>query len=465
MRMRTISPTIILCLLVGTEQRALAAGKPSVSVGPNVQVSRANARVPHAEVVIAADPTRPEHLLAASMLAAEEGAKEESRVVVYSSSDGGRTWAVSFEPSAKADPALAFGPDGTAHLAVIAPEGEDKFRILVFRLAHGGQQWQRITGGDRFSLDRPFLAVGQAGPGRGTLYLSGTGGERTARSNSRPAVHRSEGEHGLEPVAAWDPDHIQAGDNYANGSLVVLSDGTVVTSYPCMPFAGWKDSIKPVLSAGWKVGLTPTGFECELLVRRIAVGGRLLEGQAPVQPHYLHASLPAMASDAGEGRHKDRVYLTWSQWDEVGRRVMLSRSEDRGAHWSEPVPLSEQPAEGAGYHAFLPAVAVNKAGVVAVSWYDTRERDRIGKPAWDLRLRVSADGGRAWQPSVRVTSQTSVFSGEDPEEEHRRIRRPLWLGDTAGLCADADGAFHPLWIDNRTGERQVWTAAVHVGAE
>jgi hypothetical protein len=53
----------------------------------------------------------------------------------------------------------------------------------------------------------------------------------------------------------------------------------------------------------------------------------------------------------------------------------------------------------------------------------------------------------------------------DPEEEHRRILRPLWLGDTAGLCADADGVFHPLWIDNRTGERQVWTATFRVATE
>ena len=187
-----------------------------------------------------------------------------------------------------------------------------------------------------------------------------------------------------------------------------------------------------------------------------------MAGQDPVQPHCLLSSLPALASDASGGRYNDRVYVTWSQWDKVGRRVMLSRSDDKGAHWSEPAPLSEQPAEGALYHAFLPAVAVNKAGVVAVTWCDTRERDRIGKPAWDVRMRISADGGQTWQSSIRVTSETSVFSGEDPENEHVRIRRPLWLGDTAGLCADASGVFHPLWIDNRTGERQVWTAAVRV---
>jgi hypothetical protein len=35
-------------------------------------------------------------------------------------------------------------------------------------------------------------------------------------------------------------------------------------------------------------------------------------------------------------------------------------------------------------------------------------------------------------------------------------------GDTAGLVADADGVFHALWIDNRTGVHQVWTATIAV---
>jgi hypothetical protein len=35
-------------------------------------------------------------------------------------------------------------------------------------------------------------------------------------------------------------------------------------------------------------------------------------------------------------------------------------------------------------------------------------------------------------------------------------------GDTVGLAADAKGVSHPMWIDNRTGTHQVWTASVTV---
>ncbi len=47
-----------------------------------------------------------------------------------------------------------------------------------------------------------------------------------------------------------------------------------------------------------------------------------------------------------------------------------------------PVPLSEQPGAKPGektYDAFIPAVAVNKAGVVAVFWYDRRGLAPDGK--------------------------------------------------------------------------------------
>ena len=79
-----------------------------------------------------------------------------------------------------------------------------------------------------------------------------------------------------------------------------------------------------------------------------------------------------------------------------------------------------------------------------------------------MRFRASHDGGRTWATSVRVSEVSTLFT-EDllrkvPEEEER-------VGHTAGMAADARGVFHPLWIDNRTGVRQVWTAAVSVSSK
>jgi hypothetical protein len=37
--------------------------------------------------------------------------------------------------------------------------------------------------------------------------------------------------------------------------------------------------------------------------------------------------------------------------------------------------------------------------------------------------------------------------------------------DTAGIASDAQGTFHPIWVDNRTGVLQVWTAPVIVAGK
>jgi len=38
-------------------------------------------------------------------------------------------------------------------------------------------------------------------------------------------------------------------------------------------------------------------------------------------------------------------------------------------------------------------------------------------------------------------------------------------GHTADLAVDAEGRFHPVWVDNRTGVSQMWTAPVTVEGE
>ena len=136
--------------------------------------------------------------------------------------------------------------------------------------------------------------------------------------------------------------------------------------------------------------------------------------------------------------------------------------------------ISEQPMEAdveAGYAAFVPSIAVNKDGVVAVSWYDRRglpQSQRVPlevttgpyagmnvthrvTDGWNVRLRVSLDGGATWLPSVQLNEQPS--------------RGEVEIGHTAGLAAAADGRFHATWIDSRTGTKQLWSAAIEVTRE
>jgi hypothetical protein len=56
---------------------------------------------------------------------------------------------------------------------------------------------------------------------------------------------------------------------------------------------------------------------------------------------------------------------------------------------------------------------------------------------------------------VRVSTHPNLVKADEHDNHFNG-------GDTAGLAADAAGVFHPLWIDNRTGIHQMWTAAVTV---
>src|SRR6185369_1420429 len=96
--------------------------------------------------------------------------------------------------------------------------------------------------------------------------------------------------------------------------------------------------------------------------------------------------------------------------------ILFASSSDAGATWSTPVILSEQPAgadAAAEYNADIPAIAVNKDGIVAVTWYDRRGLPRhvVGPggvippaPGYNARIRVSCDAGQTWQPSVQLNA-------------------------------------------------------------
>jgi hypothetical protein len=241
---------------------------------------------------------------------------------------------------------------------------------------------------------------------------------------------------------------------------VVLTDGTLVLSY------GLDTNV-------YGLALDELERDDPKARRRIPVllsrdGGKSLQQGTPVCTYWRDDAwfpFPQLAVDTASKKYQDRLYAVWTDgvlWNRRSPqvRIMFSFSNDKARSWAKPQILSEQPASpegGKDYAAFLPSIAVNKNGVIAVSWYDRRglADQPIGGgylSGWNLRLRVSLDGGEIWQSSVQVNEKT----GKDLCKE---------LRETAGLAADAEGNFHPVWIDDRTGKRQVWTTIVSLQRE
>jgi hypothetical protein len=452
---------------------ALAISGPSaqIAVGPNVHVSQAHSAAPFLEVVIAADPRDPSRLLAAAILYTRG-------VVAYRSSDGGKTWsqALVFQKStadpladpviqAIGDPAIAWGADGLHYAVFYRLKANMKLRseprpLQLVHSADGGKTWAtpvRVMGD---WLDRPFLAVDQSGGKfNGRLYcdfsvilagdtprleiLTSSDGGRTF---SPPRYLMAEHcQHGVLAV----PTGWSATDTLMGGQSAVLADGTFIVPYTVFRPPP-RNNMSQVL---------------ELRLRRSTNGGESFFpeqyvatlGERQDDSEYV-STFPMMAADPGSAHFKNQVYLVWHQYIAKHYRVFLACSKDKGATWSKPIAISEQP-EREPYYAVLPAVAVNRKGILAVTWYDSRE-SRPGMPSSNVRFRASLDGGDTWLPSVRVTDVPSLMALDNPS--WKLGKGFSYVGETAGLAADAAGDFHPAWVDKRTGLLQLFTATVSV---
>ncbi|MGI8745325.1 MAG: hypothetical protein ACR2NN_22675 [Bryobacteraceae bacterium] len=130
------------------------------------------------------------------------------------------------------------------------------------------------------------------------------------------------------------------------------------------------------------------------------------------------------------------------------------------------------PADSVQYQAQL---AVNKNGVLAVTWFDTRAASDLGR--YDEYFTAPVDSGVTFLKSARVSSKTSQMFGIGNMQiipsiwRHENLGRVSFTspstrwrsaGDYRGLAADTDGTFHPLWSDSRSGTFQIWTATIQV---
>jgi hypothetical protein len=461
-----------------------AAPSAPIHVGRNVRVSAANGDRLHHEIGMAASPADPRRLLVCSMIF---DAKDASRhVVAYLSTDGGETWTPTLEvrrTTFVGDPDCRFGPDGSAYLSALPLHYESVAdpETLVYRSADGGRTW-----GDPTVLpfiDREYLAIDSTkGPRRGRVYLHGNAVRDATIDGDERIVFtffRSDDQaksFGYPSKLFSDGDHMPFG----TGNSVVLSDGTFL-----MTFFEWNDrkNIAPEPSSDKATG--------SVKLLRSGDGGEHFE-KADVVSDWHGCSgwtpgMPYLAADDGDGPFRDHVYITWTDRRSGRCEILFSRSSDKGKTWSKPITVNDDQSpknRSAGRDHSVPAVAVNRNGVVGVSWYDRRDSaDNVG--GWYSRFAASWDGGETFSRSVRVSESPQELREGQPIPimaysqgggHHRPRARGgnlrleigpqfidyLAAADTGGLAADADGAFHPIWVDNRTGVGQLWTSRVGV---
>jgi hypothetical protein len=448
---------------------ALAApARTQLQVGPNVHVSAARAKLGHNEVVIAADPNHPGRLLACSMLL-ERGIHSAA----YISFDHGKTWTapvIADQPFAN-DPTCAYGPDGTAYfIAKTATKNPrrnaDWDAIYVRRSPDGGKTWEPPIRSISCT-DRPFMTVDHTnGPYRGRVYVAfnqriyGETGKTPLPDEYRNTIRLAASLDGGNTFPhRYDRLLLDQGGGRTAasmvGAVVVLSDGTLAVfhKHAVMTKTNQATGKLTVESAWLQLFLSKDGGETLEPAIKIA----------DIHSSYNRANSRAvaggMAVDATSGQFRDRLYVVWSDVRSGRSQIMFSSSADKGRTWSEPQVINDdRPPMGqrGGPDHFMPTVAVNEDGIVGVMWYD--RRDNPDNQGYYARFSASLDGGKTWLPSCRVSEQPNVV----PDKSAKSTPFYVTGGDTAGLTADSTGVFHALWIDNRTGVQQVWTAPITV---
>jgi hypothetical protein len=469
---------LVLCASTAIAQENL------ISLAPNVRVSAANSNLSHTEMNIAADPLDAKHLVACSIINFERPYKRST--IVYISFDGGKTWTPTLTTKEfvdSGDPYCTIGPTGIVYLAAGARKTPVSHFTKIYRSEDGGKTWSPPAELPLF-FDRSSIIANPFDSKR--VFINGFASTRdigSGKSYGGFGLSRSlDGGATFEMPLVRAPIENERHFTSGMGNCVFLSDSTLACAL------AQSDDDAPIEEQVQSLRLKQKVKVIKVLSAGTALTNAITVASSHIirRPPGSTSFVPILAVDSSTGAFKDRLYLVWTDATAGRTEIGFSYSADRGQTWSKPKHINDDQMfdvldPSLGPDDFMPTAAVNQNGVFGVIWYDRREsNDNLG---WHVRFRASLDGGETFLPSVRVSEASTVFDEKakwpifywsavtgggswlagGPLNLSLEIMGQLFNGgDYGGMAADAEGVFHPVWPDNRTGVHQVWTSAITV---
>ena len=181
-----------------------------------------------------------------------------------------------------------------------------------------------------------------------------------------------------------------------------------------------------------------------------------------LQGFFAVPTIPVLAEDSAKHGKKQNLYMAWADGRDNQQPdgaaffgtynfgdIVLSRSTDGGLTWSPPRAVSPTPRnfKGLGRDQFIPSIAVDHNGTIAVCYYDRRNDPKNN--AFDRYCSISQDEGHTFH-DVRQSPKSWMFA-----ENWDRLG--FWLGDYDTVVApsfgDGDGFFGAFGLsgDDVTG--------------
>ncbi len=229
-------------------------------------------------------------------------------------------------------------------------------------------------------------------------------------------------------------------DQTIGNQIVVMPDGDLVNGYTLI-----EDGTR-------SVAVMRSGDKGANWVPQVVVGSHETVGVRDPrngEPVRTGGIIPELASDERPGT--DTVYMVWQDARFSGGQrdqIVLSKSSDGGASWSAPQRISTVP----GTQAFTPAIRVDGAGNLGVTYYDFRN-DTVASPSldtdvWFLR---STDGGQTFTEERLTPSSFDMRAAP--------VARGFFVGDYTGLAA-AGQTFKPLFGQAGAGGTDVFATTI-----
>ena len=313
------------------------------------------------------------------------------------------------------DPWVTIGPDGAVYLASLTfsemPQNSliaGPTELAVSRSGDGGLTWGPqvyVAPFDETYNDREQIVADPKRPGvvyfvwvKRYVVEGESGFELFSRSVDGGRTWSS-------PTVAYAPPPGMLTDPTL---LVVTPDGTLVNLImvanlsPFLPSAVPRINWTIVAQRSTDMGRTWSGASTIASV----------DPFPPIEPTSgkIVRAYPLISTDvAPDGG----VYVAWNDipTPSGGSRVLFSRSSDDGASWARPALVASSPGQ-----AFLPSLAVDRTGAVGVTYDDTRN-STPGHLTTDVWLSRSTDRGAHWSeshvsgPFETLTASESDSSG------------------------------------------------------
>jgi hypothetical protein len=412
-------------------------------------------------------------------------------LVAAVSHDGGATWAYSWphlsncaggtaanggDFGRSSDPWVSWAPNGDLWaISISVDRTTTRNAVLASRMRHGTSTWSEPFT-LRFDTSRAGIPLGNNFNDKESLTADPTDSsgnlvyavwDRIVSPNSNAPATAFEHARAFEgPTwfartttgAAASPTWEPARPIYDPGTqnqtisnqIVVLPDGTLVDGF--FEFQGRSNAhfqrgtnIQAIRSTDKGVTWSKMAIQ---ISRAFPIGETdpepihcrpFITGDPPCTLVRSDGVIVDLAVDSSGGPGDGRVYITWQDHDDNpfgDDLILLSHSDDGGLTWSTPEKVNQTPSNTFTDQAFEPAVHVNSAGVVALTYYDFRnDVSGDGQLTTNHWIIHSHDGGATW-------SESGLGGSFDMHQAP--YARGYFVGDYQGLDAQG-GVFTPLF--------------------